>query len=52
MPGPHGPSALTVNLIPFGQDPVHSDYPGVVPGVHLFPTMNTAIISKAVLPLN
>ena len=52
MPCPDGPSAFAVSLISFGQDSVLSDYPGVVPSVHLFPTMNTAIISKAVLPLN
>ena len=52
MPCPHSSSALAVRLIALGQDSVFSDYPGVVPGVHLFPMMNTAIISKAVLPLN
>ena len=52
MPCPHGPLALVVSLIPFGQDSVLSDYPGVVLGVHLSPTINTAIFSKAVLALN
>ena len=52
MPCPHSLQAFAVSLISFGQDPFLSYYPRVVPGVHLLPTMNTAIISKAVLPLN
>ena len=52
QPCPHGHSSFAMGLVPFGQGPIVAYDPGVVPGIHLFPSMYTAIISKAVLPLH